>query len=41
MPDIPRVKLPHPVAGSGQTRMAEIAEGIVEEIRDRLGGPRG
>ncbi|MAP10898.1 MAG: hypothetical protein CMQ61_02470 [Gammaproteobacteria bacterium] len=36
MPDIPRVALPHPVAGTGEARMSEIADGIADEIRTRL-----
>ncbi len=38
MPDIPRTKLPHPVAGSGHARMAEVAAGIAPEIVALLGG---
>jgi len=37
MPDAPRVRLPHPVAGTGVERMAlvagEIANDIVEQLR--------
>jgi len=36
MPDIPRVELPHPVAGSGQSRMAEIAAEIAPSITAAL-----
>ena len=32
MPDIPRVKLPHPVAGLGEEKISLIAEGIIEDI---------
>lgn len=32
MSDLPRVQLPHPVAGSGQENMAKVAV----EIRDQL-----
>ena len=32
MPDIPRIKLPHPVAGSGFEAMTRIAESIADEI---------
>ncbi|MCP3992052.1 MAG: hypothetical protein GY724_23475 [Actinomycetia bacterium] len=32
MTDLPRIKLPHPVAGSGQEHMAKVAV----EIRDQL-----
>lgn len=38
MPDIPRVILPHPVAGSGKARMGEIAESVADEICARLRG---
>ena len=34
MPGIPRVKLPHPVAGLGEEKISLIAEGIVEDILD-------
>ena len=34
MPSVPRVQLPHPVAGSGETRMMEIAEQCIDEIID-------
>ena len=36
MPDVPRVRLPHPIAGTGEARMKEVAELFVEEILDRL-----
>ena len=36
MPTVPRVQLPHPVAGTGEARMQEIANNIVEEIVDRF-----
>jgi len=32
MPDLPRVKLPHPVAGTGAARIAEIAAGAAPVI---------
>lgn len=32
MPDIPRLELPHPVAGSGAERMAEIAADLAPHI---------
>lgn len=32
MPDIPRVRLPHPVAGTGAESMQRIAESIVPAI---------
>ncbi len=38
MPDVPRLTLPHPVAGTGAQRMGEIAEHIADELLDRLAG---
>lgn len=32
IPDIPRVRLPHPVAGTGGARMAEVADDIAPQI---------
>jgi hypothetical protein len=32
MPDIPRVRLPHPVAGSGAAAMAQLAEQIAPRL---------
>ncbi|MFT5025674.1 MAG: xanthine/CO dehydrogenase XdhC/CoxF family maturation factor [Ilumatobacter sp.] len=32
MPDIPRLRLPHPVAGSGHAAMAEVAASIVAQV---------
>ena len=32
IPDVPRVRLPHPVAGTGGARMAEVADDIVPAI---------
>jgi hypothetical protein len=37
MPDIPRVRIPHPVAGTGAQAMAAVAESIAEEIISVLG----
>ena len=34
MPSVPRVKLPHPVAGTGEVRMKEIADNVIETIVD-------
>ena len=34
MPDIPKVKLPHPVAGLGEEKISLIAEDIIEDILD-------
>ena len=39
MPDVPRVELPHPVAGTGEANMHSVAERIVDEVLDRLAGP--
>ena len=39
MPDIPRIKLPHPVAGTGKTVMAKLAAELVEEILAKLQMP--
>ncbi|MEM7542801.1 MAG: hypothetical protein AAF384_14640 [Pseudomonadota bacterium] len=36
MPDIPRVELTHPVAGSGTAAMDELAVSITKEIVQRL-----
>jgi len=32
MPDIPRVRLPHPVAGTGERSLRAIAERVVPDI---------
>ena len=37
MPDIPRIRLPHPVAGTGQVAMASLAEEIFDDIVAKLG----
>ena len=34
MPSAPRVQLPHPIAGTGEARMVEVAEQFVDEILD-------
>ncbi len=36
MPDIPRVKLPHPVAGTGKEAMAKLAEDIMTNVLQQL-----
>lgn len=36
MPDVPRVKLPHPVAGTGTENMTKIAEQIAPLVIDAL-----
>ncbi len=38
MPDLPRVRLPHPTAGTGDTNLRAIAERIVPAILDALKG---
>jgi len=32
MPNVPRVQLPHPVAGTGETNLSRIAEQGVDDI---------
>ena len=32
MPDVPRLRLPHPVAGSGREAMARLAEALAPRI---------
>jgi hypothetical protein len=39
MPDIPRLRLPHPVAGSGKAAMTALATRVTEEVIARLGKP--
>ncbi|MEM7405353.1 MAG: hypothetical protein AAF458_08680 [Pseudomonadota bacterium] len=41
MPDVPRVTLPHPVAGTGEAAMRETAHSIVEQICAYLEGRAG
>jgi len=36
MPDAPRVRLPHPVAGTGESRIGEVAENVIDEILERF-----
>lgn len=36
MPDVPRVQLPHPVAGTGEARMAAVADRYIDKIVDRF-----
>ena len=38
MPDIPRLRLPHPVAGSGHDAMERVAQGIAASIVAVLSG---
>ena len=37
MPDIPRVILPHPVAGTGEKAMKMVADDIADEVLRALG----
>lgn len=32
MPDVPRVKLPHPVAGTGEKNLRAVAEQIAQQV---------
>ena len=36
MPDLPRVRLPHPVAGLGEVEIDAIAQSVVDEILEKL-----
>ena len=36
MPDLPRVRLPHPIAGTGDANIRQVAEDVVDQILDRL-----
>jgi hypothetical protein len=38
MPDVPRVRFPHPVAGTSRQHMSEVARGIAAEVVAALGG---
>jgi hypothetical protein len=38
MPGVPRVILPHPVAGTGESNMREVAVGIVDQVCAYLEG---
>ena len=38
MPDVPRVKLPHPVAGTGEVNIAAVAEQVASNIVGQLQG---
>ena len=40
MPDVPRLILPHPVAGTSENKMHEIATGIVDDVCAYLAGNR-
>ena len=36
MPDAPRVRLPHPVAGTGEVNLQRVADTVADEIIERL-----
>jgi hypothetical protein len=36
MPTVPRVRLPHPVAGTGESRITKVADEVADEIIDRF-----
>ena len=38
MPDVPRLQLPHPVAGSGTEALRQLALDVRDEVLTRLGG---
>ncbi len=38
MPAVPRVRLPHPLAGTGEENMAQVADGIAPQIISMLTG---
>lgn len=38
MPEVPRIRLPHPVAGTGEASLEQIAEGCIEAIITALEG---
>ena len=41
MPGIPRIRLPHPVAGTGMANMREVAESIAPAVICALDGNSG
>ncbi len=36
MPDVPRIRLPHPLAGSGEANLRLVAEEITPQILDEF-----
>ena len=36
MSDLPRIQFPHPIAGTGDENIGQVAEGVVDAILDRL-----
>ena len=41
MPDAPRVRLPHPVAGTGEANLRRVADEVVDTILNQLKAPQG
>lgn len=41
MPDIPRLELPHPVAGSGAVALRALADTVADDLIARLRGEGG
>lgn len=41
MPGVPRVKLPHPVAGTGRLRLEQVAAAVVPDILTAFEQGRG
>ena len=41
MPDAPRVRLPHPVAGTGEANLRRVADDVVDAILNQLKSPAG
>ena len=39
MPDVPRICLPHPIAGTGEDNLSRIAKSIAPEIIKALSAP--
>ncbi len=38
MPDAPRLRLPHPVAGTGEARMRDLAKALAPKLLEALAG---
>jgi hypothetical protein len=38
MPEVPRVQLPHPLAGTGQKHLREVAAQLAPQIIEQLKG---
>ena len=41
MPDAPRVRLPHPVAWTGEANLRRVADEVVDTILKQLKSPEG